>query len=312
MFRCRYAIDVSDTILKTVSTDHTPCSPINQRLECVPYYPFNFDSVYKPRESWQHDHHRLDRSRRPPHAPARDRTSRNRRRQSRPARSWSIVYRTRQGQSRRFTLDSTQLVKSVKTAREQALDALRQFRAGQDPQAEKVAARISTAPPPETATFQALADEFLETWVRRRNRPNSARMQVHSLKIAGAEWGKRPITDIRRADVVKLLVSSMPAPLSAPTHCGAPRASFFSWCQEREHVAVSPVAGTKHFQDVPCADNPPRRPRRFQPFESSAPVHMRLAQPGNFPRRPAGARAKGAPESRRFPSDSPDAAAAFR
>ena len=86
-------------------------------------------------------------------------------------------------------------------ARKKALKAKADVADGKNPAAEKQAAR--NAPRPDT--FSAVADDFIERYAKRRSNkswPETKRLlDKHVIPV----WGRRPIREVTRVDVVELL-----------------------------------------------------------------------------------------------------------
>jgi hypothetical protein len=118
------------------------------------------------------------------------------------AKSWSVFYRFG-GRLRRLTLGSWPAIKPAK-AREEAQTALDRVREGVDPAEDKRARRELRTP--ETDTFGAVADDFLERHVRRNNRESTFLEAKRDLeRDALRKWRTRPIASITRRDVIDLI-----------------------------------------------------------------------------------------------------------
>ena len=104
------------------------------------------------------------------------------------ARSWAVRYR-HHGQARKHTLGPYPAL-DLKTARDLGMKALRAVAAGADPAREKVQAR--RAAPPDTVA--AVAEQFLEMYCQRVNRPRTvqATRQILDRHVL-PYWGRRRI-----------------------------------------------------------------------------------------------------------------------
>src|SRR2546426_1023985 len=122
--------------------------------------------------------------------------------------SWIVRYR-HAGKSRKMTLGAAIVMRpgeadppnalTLAAARKQATDALHRLAQGYDPAVEKRAAQQ----PANVETFAAVAEACFAREVKRLR---SADRLLHELRrLAFPTLGNKPITSIRRSDVVKLL-----------------------------------------------------------------------------------------------------------
>jgi integrase len=125
-------------------------------------------------------------------------------------------------------------------ARKRARWVLGEVAAGRDPANEARSARLA-----RVNTFEAVAAEFIERYVKRRHRRARETEQAVQRKLV-AQWGSRPIADIGRSDILRLLDHEM--------DLGRPRTAnkvlalvrkLFNWAVERGVVETSPVAGMR-------------------------------------------------------------------
>lgn len=156
------------------------------------------------------------------------------------AMSWAVRYRYG-NRPRKMTIGPYPVF-SLARAREAAGAALRAVSEGRDPGAEKlakVAARLDAA---NLAT--AVLDEFLQRYVRVKNRESTARDTSRFIdNEVRPKWKHRQIQTITKRDIVELLDSIVDrgAPASA-NRVHAILRRFFNWAVERDIVQTSPVA----------------------------------------------------------------------
>lgn len=180
------------------------------------------------------------------------------------AKSWCIRYRYG-GRPRKLTLGSYPLVDIVK-ARQRAKDALEAIERGEDPGAEKKALKgLQHQPAADRDAFGVLIRLFFHHHAipRTRSWRETARLlglQVDDKKSEpgkppvfvdvpdriSARWAERPVTAIRRRDIIALLDQSKArgATTTANRELSA-LSRFFSWCCERDILDASPVFGIR-------------------------------------------------------------------
>src|ERR1700730_17134 len=114
------------------------------------------------------------------------------------SKSWVVMYRLggREAARERLTLGKYPAL-SLARAREQARAAFDDVAKGRVP-----ALAAKKGAPPET--FAAVADAFVERHAKQRNRSWSETERIIRRYVA-REWGPRPIADITRQDVIRLL-----------------------------------------------------------------------------------------------------------
>ncbi len=156
------------------------------------------------------------------------------------ARSWAVRYRSN-GRPRKHTLGAYPKI-DLKAARALAGTALRAAAEGRDPGREKIAARHE-----RPDTVEAVAQQFVELYCRRANRPRTLEgtQQLLDLHVL-PHWRRRPIRDITRRDVLDLLdgIVAGGRPVAANRALTAVR-KLFGWAMERDIVASSPCTGVK-------------------------------------------------------------------
>jgi integrase len=158
------------------------------------------------------------------------------------AKSWSLFYRLN-GRQSRFTIGTCPPIKPA-DARREAQAALDQVRAGIDPAAEK--RKRQYLRPPEADTFGAVAEDWLERYVRPNNPKSYAEIKRIIEREAMPKWRKRPIGSIDRRDVIDLVdeIIARGAKVMANRTLAWLRA-LFNWAVEKERLAVSPIGKMK-------------------------------------------------------------------
>jgi integrase len=157
--------------------------------------------------------------------------------------SWSIFYRAN-GRLRRFTIGRYPAIKPAQ-ARSEAAAALERVREGIDPAEEKRARRDMRTP--ETDTFGAVAQDYLEGHVKKNNRESTfleAKRDIERNLLP--KWRSRPIASITRRDALDLIdgIVARGAEVQANRTLARLRA-LFNWAIEKDRLARSPVARMK-------------------------------------------------------------------
>jgi len=152
-------------------------------------------------------------------------------------RSWSVVYRT-PGSRRlqRLTLGSWPAI-GLADARNRAKDALLEAMAGKDPAAKK---RDKEERKPDL--FEDVAGEFVHRFLRPRQKRWKATEAIINNKLV-SPWRGRPIKQITKPDVLKLLDREMDAGrerMANQTHQLV--GQFFRWASKRGYVDHNPAA----------------------------------------------------------------------
>ena len=157
--------------------------------------------------------------------------------------SWSLFYRLH-GRQRRFTLGRYPAIKPAQ-ARTEAIKMLERVREGIDPMEEKRARRDQ--PSPETETFGALVQDYLERHVRKNSANATYQEAKRDLECNVLPmWRDRPIASISRRDAIDLIdgLVERDVPIQANrTLARLPRS--FNWAIERDRIPASPVAHIK-------------------------------------------------------------------
>ena len=151
--------------------------------------------------------------------------------------SWIVRYRFR-GSPRGMTLQKSYPDLTLAQARAETAAALEILRGGEDPatKAQEEARQPSGC--------QAVADEWIERYVKgTRTWPEVRRILD---KEVLPQWRRKLITEVGRADALRLLDSIVdrPAPVLANRTLSILK-RWFNWCIERGYVEASPVAGIR-------------------------------------------------------------------
>jgi len=165
-------------------------------------------------------------------------------------RSFIIQYRVGKQQRKLKLGDAAKI--NVDQARKKAEQLFAQITLGNDPAAEKDAARTAAA----AMTFSAAAERYLKLKAEKL-RPSSLRMATLYLTSAHyfPTFHKKPLNSITRSDVSRrldtLYVDSGPESASrAQAHLLA----FFAWCMTRGHCEQNPVINTETYKQGPGRD----------------------------------------------------------
>jgi integrase len=172
------------------------------------------------------------------------------------AKSWIVFYRVRgQAKNERYTIGSLADFPDVAKARDIAREIKQKAAKGEDPKAEQRS-------PPAAAglTVDELIGEYLTRWARpkKRSADEDERMLRRELlgtdtegnDIAGIDlaktWRKRPITDIRRRDIVLLLdrIVDRGSPIMANRALAGVR-RMFNFAIERGLIELTPCVKVK-------------------------------------------------------------------
>jgi integrase len=150
--------------------------------------------------------------------------------------SFVLLYRLN-GQPKRMTLGRYPIL-SLADARKLATEALYKITHGENPQAEKEAARAFPR-------FDDTLDEFIRLHCNRQNREATARETERLLRARFLPaWTARDIRTIAKHDVLVILDAIVEdGKPSAANHAFAAIRKMFSWCLQRGIVDVSPCAG---------------------------------------------------------------------
>jgi len=147
-----------------------------------------------------------------------------------------LMYRHR-GRPRRLTIGRYPIL-SLADARTRASEALRQVSLGNDP------ALIQEQANDPSFRFDAVVGRYVERHCKVHNKPSTARETERLLrKHFVAAWGKRDIRDITQAHVSEILEALIAAGKpSEANHALGVIKTFFSWCEDRDLLTVSPCA----------------------------------------------------------------------
>ena len=147
------------------------------------------------------------------------------------------------GRQRRLTLGTLARC-PLAAARAAAREAFDKVARGIDPSDERERAKAGALAP---ATFDAVADVFLESYCAKRLRPGNLyetrRIFAAYLKPA---WRGRPLSNVTKGDVRTLLAAIVERGAGVQANRVLMRLKkFFNWCVDEEYLPASPVARMK-------------------------------------------------------------------
>lgn len=152
------------------------------------------------------------------------------------SRQWVAQYRTSDGRTPRITIGRADAV-TLDEARRQARIILGKAQTGQDPHADRAAARVRDA-----ITLGSTVETYLAQ-AKERLRPNSFReVERHLLKL-WVPLHAMPLASIRRADVAAHLDRLIPSGRINATRSRAYVSAFFAWAVGAGLVETNPVVG---------------------------------------------------------------------
>ena len=157
------------------------------------------------------------------------------------AKGWAVRYRAN-GKPVKETIGRYPDL-SLADAREQARDRLATVALGVDPREAARQAQQADAQR-RSRTFAAVAEEFIDLHAKRRNRSWRYAESVLQ-RDAIPHWGERPIDEIKRRDVAKVIDMIATKRPYAARHLLANVRKLFNWAMEREIVEANPAAGIK-------------------------------------------------------------------
>ncbi len=147
------------------------------------------------------------------------------------------VGRQRGSRQRLVKLGTYGVDMTLDQARTKAGQWLGLARDGRDPYAE---ARADTL-----ETFSGVAAEFIEKYAKKQNRSWAETERILTV-YATPRWGKRPIAEIARRDVIALVetVAEKNGPYMSNRVLAAIR-RLFGWALERDMIAANPAGGVR-------------------------------------------------------------------
>jgi len=153
--------------------------------------------------------------------------------------SWSLFYRLN-GRLRRFTIGRYPAIKPA-LARREATTALERVRLGIDPAEEKRERRDK--PSPETETFEALVQDYLERHLRKNSAAatyQEAKRDLESNVLP--KWRNRQLASISRRDAIALIDGLVERGVEIQANRSLARLrALFNWAIEKDRIAASPV-----------------------------------------------------------------------
>ncbi len=157
--------------------------------------------------------------------------------------SWAVRYRSGR-QTRKLTLGTYPAI-DLKAARELASHALVKVASGDDPAAEKQAAKKSERPAADRDLVEKVVETFIERYAKANTRSWRETERILKKDVVGS-WKGRHLSEVNRADVHELLdkIVDRGSPIAANRSLAALR-RMCSWAVERDIVEVSPCDGVK-------------------------------------------------------------------
>lgn len=164
----------------------------------------------------------------------------------RGVKSYVLQYRVDGGPARRKTIGIHGSPWTTHTARKEAERLLMLVRQGVDPVEQAREAKRKA----EALNFATYCDRFVEIYLQ-PNWPDTwpEAMRVFE-NVAKPRWGKRPLTSIKRADMVKLMDDYADRP-GRRKYIHSILRKFFNWAVDRQDIEVSPLAGMKAPKALP-------------------------------------------------------------
>jgi integrase len=154
------------------------------------------------------------------------------------ARSWSVLYRFN-GELRRDTLGPYPKIGLAK-ARQMAGETIETVGAGIDPRQVKAAAEAEEAER-KADTVDVVAERFIARYASQKRWGELERVLRRDVM---PEWGKRPVAEITRKDIIELLDTiAERAPVQANRTLTVLQI-FFGWCLDR-YIGADPSAKIK-------------------------------------------------------------------
>jgi integrase len=155
------------------------------------------------------------------------------------ARSYFLEYRPGRGRSvakRRISIGAHGAPWTPHTARDKALELLAMVKAGRDPLAERQSLAGAT-----TRTVAAAVEEWLaRDQANNRSRAEVERVMRHDVLPA---WGRRPLAEIRKSDVLALVesIADRGSPIMANRTLAHVK-RLFRWAAGRDLIEADPAA----------------------------------------------------------------------
>lgn len=154
--------------------------------------------------------------------------------------SYVLQYRVSGGPARRTTIGIHGSPWTTQTARKEAERLLMLVRQGVDPVEEAREKKRKE----KVLNFSAYCDQFVELYLQSNwvdSWPEAMRVVESVFK---PRWGKKPLTALKRADMVKLMDDYADRP-GMRKHIHSILRKLFNWAVDREDIPVSPLAGMK-------------------------------------------------------------------
>jgi integrase len=159
------------------------------------------------------------------------------------AKSWAVRYRAH-GSPKKLTIGPYPAV-DLAAARRRAQEALGEVAGGNDPSAQKKAARQAQKAANSTEDrVETVVDEFIRKYLAKKAKPSWAKEAERLLRVEIVpKFGKKRLGEITRADVRRLLDDiAQRAPITANRTLAVFR-KLCNWAVSKETITASPCAG---------------------------------------------------------------------
>ena len=154
--------------------------------------------------------------------------------------SYVLQYRVNGGPARRTTIGIHGSPWTTQTARKEAERLLMLVRQGVDPVEESRAARRRE----KVLNFSAYCDQFVELYLQSNWADTWPEQQRIIENVLKPRWGRKPLTALKRPDMVKLMDDYANRPGSRKVIHSLLR-KLFNWAVDREDIQISPLTGMK-------------------------------------------------------------------
>lgn len=160
------------------------------------------------------------------------------------AKSWAVRYR-HAGKSKKLTLGKWPVM-GIAEARQTATEALQNIERGDDPAAEKAAAKAARSDPAyvDRDVFRHVVDSFLTRHASRNRRADDVAAMFRREVLA--RWGDMRIQEITKRDVIEVLdgIVDRGSPVTA-NRLRAHLNTLFNWAKGRDIITANPLDGVK-------------------------------------------------------------------
>jgi hypothetical protein len=161
--------------------------------------------------------------------------------------SWSLRYRTDEGEQRRLTIGRYPAI-GLSKARKLAQAAMGQVAEGVDPAKVKQQAKATTKAK-KLSTVSTLIESYLEDAARGRHKPNGRPKRLGTLKlereyfdrVIAPRFGKLPLSSLTRHDVQRMLDEVSPQAPASARHCRNLIRQAYNYAIRRDVTTSNPA-----------------------------------------------------------------------